>query len=138
MDRETCFDKLWLEASINSLYKNGLRNYKLNLLYIKDKVAVKVNIKVLTRFPVQKVVMQGLVGGELKSTSQMNTLNKIMKKKDSLLYKYRGDSNITVGVLGMVDDTLGVSECDVTSVKENSVINSFVETHRIRMHEEKS
>ena len=46
MDRETCFDKLWLEASINSLHKNGLRNYKLNLLYNKHKVAVKVNIKV--------------------------------------------------------------------------------------------
>ena len=53
-----------------------------------------------------------------------------MKKKDSLSYKYRGDPNITVGVLGMVDDTLGVSECGVTSVEKNALINSFVETHR--------
>ena len=91
-----------------------------------------------TRFPVQKVVMQGSVWGGLKCTSQLDTLNKIMKKKDSLLYKYRGDANITVGVLGMVDDTLGVSECGVTSVEKNSVINSFVETPRLRMHEDKS
>ena len=141
MDIETCFDKLWLESSINSLYENGLRNDKLNLLFIENKVAnvaVKVNDKVSTRFPVQKVVMQGSVWGGLKCTSQMDTLNKIMKKKDSLLYKYRGDSNITVGVLGMVDDTIGVSECGVTSVEKNSVINSFVETHRLRMHEYKS
>ena len=34
-----------------------------------------------------------------------------MKSKDSLMYKYRGDPSIAVGVLGMVDDTLGVSEC---------------------------
>ena len=141
MDIQTCFDKLWLEASINSLYENGLQNNKFNLLYIENQVAnvaVKVNDKMSTRFPVQKVVMQGSVWGGLKCTSQLDTLNKIMKKKDSLLYKYRGDPNITVGVLGMVDDTLGVSECGVTSVEKNAVINSFVETHKLRMHEDKS
>ena len=141
MDIKTCFDKLWLEASINSLYDNGLQNDKLNLLYIENKhanVAVKVNDKVSTRFPVNNVVMQGSVWGGLKCTSQMDTLNKIMKTKGTLLYKYRGDPSITVGVLGMVDDTLGVSECGDTSVEKNSVINSFVETHRLKMHEEKS
>ena len=38
----------------------------------------------------------------------------------------------------MVDDTLGVSECGVTAVEKNAVINSFVETHRLEMHEDKS
>jgi hypothetical protein len=64
MDIKTCFDKLWLEASINALYENGLRTDKLNLLYIENKhanVAVKVNNKVSTRFPVKNVVMQGSV-----------------------------------------------------------------------------
>ena len=64
MDIQTCFDKLWLEASINSLYDNGLQNDKLNLLYIENKhenVAVKVNDKVSTRFSVNNVVMQGSV-----------------------------------------------------------------------------
>ena len=54
------------------------------------------------------------------------------------MYKYRGDPSIAVGVLGMVDDTLGVSECGVSSVEKNSVINYFVETHRLEMHEDKS
>ena len=61
-----------------------------------------------------------------------------MKSKDSLLYKYRGDPRITIGVLGMVDDTLGVSECGVNAVEKNLLINSFVETHRLEMHEDKS
>ena len=111
MDIQTCFDKLWLEAT---LYDNGLQNNKLKLLYIENKhenVAVKVNDKVSRRFPVNNVVMQGSVWGGLKCTSQMDTLNKIMNTKGTLLYKYRGDPSITVGVLGMVDDTLGVSEC---------------------------
>jgi hypothetical protein len=61
-----------------------------------------------------------------------------MKSKESLLYKYRGDPSISVGVLGMVDDTLGVSECGAPAVEKNAVINSFVETHRLKMHEDKS
>ena len=141
MDIKTCFDKLWLEASINSLYENGLKSDKLNLLYIENKnanVAVKVNNKVSKRFPVKNVVMQGSVWGGLKCTSQMDTLNKAMKSKDSLMYKYKGDPSITIGVLGMVDDTLGVSECGAPAVEKNAVINSFVETHRLKMHEDKS
>ena len=68
----------------------------------------------------------------------MDTMNKIMRPKDSLSYKYRGDPQIPIGVLGMVDDTLGVSECGKDAVEKNSVINSFVETHRLQMHEDKS
>ena len=141
MDIKTCFDKLWLEASINSLYENGLQTDKLNLLYNENKyanIAVQVNDKVSKRFPVQSVVMQGSVWGGLKCTSQLDTLNKIMKSKETLLYKYRGNPSISVGVLGMVVDTLGVSECGAPAVEKNAVINSFVETHRLRMHEDKS
>ena len=82
MDIKTCFDKIGLEACINSLYENGLRDDKLNLLYIeniKAEVAVKVNDSISQRFPVNNVVMQGSVWGGLKCTSQMDTLNKIMK-----------------------------------------------------------
>ena len=38
----------------------------------------------------------------------------------------------------MVNDTLGVSECGKDAVEKNSVINSFVETHRLQMHDGKS
>lgn len=112
-----------------------------NLLFIENKtaeVAVKVNGGLSKRFPVKKVVMQGSVWGGLKCTSQMDKLNKIMKADDSLQYKYRDDPNIGVGVLGFVDDTLGLSECGNTAVVKNAVINSFIETHRQKMHEDKS
>ena len=54
--------------------------------------------------------MQGSVWGGLKCTSKNDRINKIMKSSDSLLYKYRNDPNIQIGVLGFVDDTLGISE----------------------------
>ena len=36
MDAIKCFDKLWLQACINSLYEAGLTNDQLNLLYIEN------------------------------------------------------------------------------------------------------
>ena len=141
MDIKTCFDKLWLKSCINSLYENGLKNDQLNLLYIENinaEVAVKVNNGLSQRFPVNNVVMQGSVWGGLKCTSQMDKLNKIMKASDSLTYKYRGDPTIPIGVLGLVDDTLGISECGDAAVVKNAVINSFIETHRQKMHQDKS
>ena len=83
MDIQKCFDKLWLEASINALYEAGLQHDLLNLLYIENEnadIAVKVNNVLTDRFIVNKVVMQGSVWGGLKCTSSMDKLNKIMKK----------------------------------------------------------
>ena len=141
MDVQTCFDKLWLQASLNALHEAGLKNDMLNLLSQESKdaeIAIKVNDRLSTRFNVKNVIMQGSVFGGLKCTSQMDTMNKIMKQKESLLYKYKGDPEITIGVLGMIDDTLGIAECGASSVEKNSVINSFMETHKMKMHGEKS
>ena len=141
MDVIKCFDKLWLEACINSLYEAGLKNDNLNLLFIENKtadIAVKINNKVSRRIPVKNVVMQGSVWGGLKCTTQMDTLNKHMLSREELTYKFRGDPTIPIGVLGMVDDTLAIAECGVKSVEKNAVVNSFMETHKLRMHKDKS
>ena len=124
MDIKTCFDKLWLEACINSLYANGLKSDQINLLYIENvnaDVAVKVNNRVSQRFPVNNVIMQGSVREGIKCTSQMDKLNKIMKASDSLTYKYIGDPTIPIGVLGFVDDTLWISECGDSAVVKNAI-----------------
>ena len=59
-----------------------------------------------------------------------------MFTKDTLMYKYRGDPNIGIGVL-MIDNNLGISECGNNSITKNAVINSFVDTQRLEMHMEK-
>ena len=56
-----------------------------------------------------------------------------------MIHKYRGGPNISVGVLGFVDDTLELSECGKSAVVKNAVINSFAETHRQKkMHQDKN
>ena len=141
MDIQKCFDKLWLEATINSLYNAGLKNDILNLLYIENKnanVAIKVNDKLSRRISVKNVIMQGTVWGSLKCTTQMDELNKTMNKDKMLQYNYKNDSNINIGVLGVVDDTLAVSECGNKAIAKNAAVNSFVETKRLELHKDKS
>ena len=43
-DIEKCFDSLWVQECINTLYKNGLQNDNLSLLYEETKIA-KIAIK---------------------------------------------------------------------------------------------
>ena len=141
MDAEKCFDKLWLQSCINAIYEAGMDTDQLNLLYIENKnaqIAVKVNNKLSMRINVKDVIMQGSVWSSLKCTTSMDRLNKIALQDESLQYCYKGDKNIPIGVLGFVDDTLGVSECGKAAIKKNSVINSFMDCQRLTLSKEKS
>jgi hypothetical protein len=141
MDAEKCFDKLWLQSCINAIHEAGITNDHLKLLYIENKraqIAVKINNKLSSRILVEDVVMQGSVWGSLKCTTTMDTLNKISLSDVSLQYKYKGDANIPIGILGMVDDTLGISLCGKEAIRKNAVMNSFMETQRLTLSKEKS
>ena len=121
MDAEKCFDKLWLQSCINSIYEAGMDDDKLNLLYIENNnanIAIKVNNKLSMRINVKDVIMQGSVWSSLKCTTSMDMLNKTALADTSLQYKYKGDENIPIGVMGFVDDTLGVSECGNAAIRK--------------------
>ena len=140
-DVEKCFDKLWLEATTNALYESGMNNNMLNLIYNENKqakIAVKINGNLSKRVTVKNVEMQGSVWGSLKCTASMDTLNRTILQEDDLTYKYRGDPDICIGVLGMVDDNLSISKCGINSVKKNAIINSFIETQRLTFSKNKS
>ena len=96
------------------------------------------NNKVTRRINIRDTEMQGSVWSSLKCVVSMDRVNKVMLADDSLCYYYRGDPNIPLGVLGMVDDTLGVSKCGVASVKKNAIINSFIEEQRLTLSKTKS
>ena len=71
-DIEKCFDKMWFQSCVNSLYEAGLRNDMLNLLYIENKnalIAVKTNNILSRRIPVKDVKIQGLAWAGLKCTA---------------------------------------------------------------------
>ena len=140
-DAVKCFDKLWLQETTNALFEAGLQSDMLNLLYLENKrakVAIKVNGNITSRVSLTNVEMQGSVWGSLKCTTSMDQLNKIILPQKELTYNYKEDENIEIGVLGMVDDNLSISKCGINSLQKNSVINSFIETQRLTLSEEKS
>ena len=67
----------------------------------------------------------------------MDKVNKIMLSDDTLAYNYRGDTNIQLGVLGMVDDNLAIAKYGINSVMKNAVINSFFNTQRLTLSTDK-
>ena len=141
MDSEKCFDKLWLQSCINALFYAGIDNEKLNLLCIENKnatIAVKVNNKLSMRISVEDVIMQGSVWSSLKCTTSMDRLNQTALADETLKYCYRGDPEVPIGILGFIDDTLGVSECGSAAIRKNAAINSFIETQRLKLSNEKS
>ena len=141
MDAEKCFDKLWLQSCINGLFDAGLDNDQLNLLYIENKnasIAVKVNNKLSMRISVKDVIMQGSVWSSLKCTTSMDRMNQTALADEAFKYCYKGDPEVPIGILGFIDDTLGVSECGSAAIRKNAAINSFIETQRLKLSAEKS
>ena len=135
------FDKLWLQKTTNDLYKAEMKNNQLNLLFIENrnaKVAIKVNNTITRRVNMTDIELQGSVWGSLKCTASMDKVNKVMLADDDLTYQYRGDTDIKLGVLGIIDDTLAISKCGTAAVQKNAVLNSFIETHRLTMSKSKS
>ena len=84
------------------------------------------------------VELQGSVWGSLKCTVSMDKVNKVMLADADLSYKYRGDSNIKLGVLGMIDDTLAISKCGTGPIQKNASLMSFIESQRLTMSKTKS
>ena len=138
-DVEQCFDALWLEEVITSLYEAGLKNDKLPLLFLENRnaqVAVKTSGGLSRRVNIRKIIMQGSVWGSLCCVVLMDKLGKIAYKNPQLLYMYKG--MVACPPLQMVDDILGVQKCSPQSVQLNTVINTFMEHQKLTLSKTKS
>ena len=133
-DVEKCFDALWAQECINTLYEYGLNNDKLVILYEETRnaqIAVKTASGLTTREDIKNIIMQGTVFGSIICTSVMDKLAKIFYQDEKLLYTYKNE--VKVPVLGMVDDVLCVAKCGSDAVLSNSTINSFMELNKLKL-----
>ena len=79
-DVEKCFDSLWAQECINTLYEYGLNNDKLVLLYEETKtayIAIKISTERTARETIRNVIMQGAVFGSIICTTVMDKLAKL-------------------------------------------------------------
>ena len=133
-DVEQCFDSLWLEEVINSLYEAGLQNDKLPLLFLEKRnaqVAVTTPGGLCQRVNIPKIIMQGSVWGSLCCVVLMDKLGKLVYKNPNLLYYYKGV--VACPPLQMVDDILGIQKCSPKSLALNTAVNTFMEAEKLNL-----
>ena len=138
-DAEKCFDSLWLQECINSLFEANFKNDKLSLLYLLNshaQVAIKTSSGMTKRIDMFNIIMQGTVWGTTFCVMIMNKLIRLVEKSPNLLYLYNG--KVPVPPLQMVDDVLGIQKCGATSVALNSTVNSFFEAEKLTLSKSKS
>ena len=137
-DYKQCFDSLWMEECLSDLYKSGVRDDKLALLYNINKhvkIAVKTPIGKTEREDIFDVITQGDVFAPILCSNQIDIFGRECLEEDKYTYVYKGKVNIPP--LGMVDDLLCVSECGPKSSMINGFINCKTSSKKLMFGVEK-
>ena len=133
-----CFDEMWYEDTLNDLWDVEIQDDNFCLLSKLDercKVVVKTPSGTTDRFELYRIVLQGSVFGPLKCAVQMDTLGREALQSGVGIFKYKNSVNIPS--LAMIDDVMGMSACGDSSVELNAIINSKIETRKLRLSKDK-
>ena len=131
-DIEKCFDSLWSEDCINSLWENGVQNDNLYLIYLLNKkasITVKTPLGNASPFVVKNFVKQGTVLGPMLNNC---SLDRICKEGNG--YQF-GQVNITP--LEFVDDLADPNHSLTSAHLSNSVIEKIQFEKRLKFSAEK-
>ena len=108
------------------------------LLYLENQnanIAIKTPGGKSARTNIRNIIMQGTVFGSFLCTVTMDKLGQFVYDHPELTYKYKGV--VETPTLGMVDDVLSVQKCSTDTVKSNSIINSFIESKKLKLSSRK-
>ena len=137
-DLAKCFDTMWAEESMNDLYDAGVRNEKFALMSQmneKCKVKVKTPVGETDTFELSNIEMQGTVPAPLKCAVQIETLGRYCYTYNTGCYEYK--NACLVPPLGMIDDIAAMSHCGDNSIIQNAIINTKIETKKLRFNYKK-
>ena len=125
-DTEKCFDSLWLEDCINSLYENGVKNDILDLIYKmkhKAEIAVKTPFGNCNPIFVENIVRQGTVLGPVLNNC---SLDKVCHESES----YQSGT-VNIKSLEFVDGIAYPNDGLFQARKSNSIIVSVQEQKKL-------
>ena len=120
---------------MNNFSDAGVKNDKFALTSIMNetcKVKVKTPVGDTDRFELNKIEMQGTVPAPLKCAVQIDTLGKYCYTYNTGLYRYK--DACAVPPLGMIDDIAGVARCGDDSIILNSIVNSKIESKKLKFN----
>ena len=123
------FDSMVLKESISDLFDSGIQDDTVTLLYEANGNA-KVRVKTPSGLSVEIIfdethghmVLQGDTWGPPMAANQVDSFGKqLLEEEPEFIYKYKG--YIPIGVLGMIDNLVEVSESGVKAAQLNAYIN---------------
>ena len=98
----------------------------------KNLVSVKTAVGLTERTLIPKIVMQGGKWGPLKCSNTMDKIGKQCSETGEHLFRYK--KKVKVTPLAMIDDLLAISTCGSKSLSLNLMINTKIETKKLRFH----
>ena len=122
-DYKQMFDSMNLKLAISDIYKTGLKDENLTLIYEANKeifMAVNTQNGQTHRQVIENSVLQGDTWGSLLASVQVE---KIAQECVDAGYHYRYKDKLAVGILGLVDDTIGITEAGHKAHMMNAFIN---------------
>ena len=96
---------------------------------------LKTTTGITDRDTILKIVMQGTVWANMFCVVLLDKLGKLVYSDPKLLYYYKQE--IAIPPLEMVDDVLAIQKCGKDSSRINQVINSFMESEKLTLSENK-
>ena len=125
-DYAQMFDSMSLEEAVNDLYDVGVQDDTLPLLYEANQnieMSAKTQQSGLTETqPITSVVLQGDTWGPALASNQVDTIEKECQEEGKYQFLYK--DSVPVGILGMVDDLVGISEAGYKAQELNAYVNT--------------
>ena len=137
-----------VNTTLNDLYDVGVTSDQLNLIAECDsrsRIAVKTPVGITKPVDIPSIIAQGECMSSIKCTVTVDSIS--VNHKESLedcqsgpeshnhLYQYK--DKVSIPVLGMVDDQMGVAKCGLDSVLSSVHINSLTNIKRLQFGENK-
>ena len=122
-DYAQMFDSINLEQAISDVYEAGLKDDNLSLVYKANKeifMAVNTPNGLTDRQTLENIVLQGDTWGLILASVQLDTIGQECSKAG---YGYSYMDTLPVGLLGLLDDLIGVTETGFQLQMMNSFIN---------------
>ena len=122
-DYSQMFDGIKLEEALSDIFDVGVQDENLGLLYKDNKtvhMAVKTSSGLSDRKPISSSVLQGDTFGPPLASVQADHIGRATME-EGYFYKYK--DVLPVGVLGLVDDLLGITKVGHIAHEMNSFIN---------------
>ena len=122
-DYQQMFDSMNLKLAISDIYNTGLKDENLTLIYEANKeifMAVNTQNGLTHRQLIENSVLQGDTWGSLLASVQVDT---IAQECAEAGYNYRYKDKLEVGILGLVDDTIGITEAGHKAHMMNAFLN---------------